>query len=109
MRQGRDLAQDVDHAFGYTIFGHERDIAVLDLDGDRHQHSAGRHLDEVGTHIERKDRAADQLVFADKAFKILELDRRRRKDLGSQFNAVKLLRLLRRCQADLCRGSRSRP
>ncbi len=57
------------------------------LDGDLH---------EIGPHIEREDRPGEQLVFAHGAFQILELDRRRRKQLCRQLDPIKFLRLVLR-------------
>ena len=53
-----------------------------------------RDLHEISAHIEWEDRSGQQLVFAHGAFQILELDRRRRKQLGGQLDAIKFLRLI---------------
>ena len=94
MGEGGDLAQDVHHALGHAFFGKKSDVAVPQLDSDRNQNRAFRHLDEVGANVKREDRAGEQLVLGDEGFQVRELDRWRREDLGGQLDAVKLLGLL---------------
>ena len=56
-RNRRHLAKNVHQSLCHAVFGHKRDVAILDLQSDRNQVHAFGHLHKVRAHIEGKDRA----------------------------------------------------
>ena len=75
----------------HPILGIERDVRVLDLHRDRHNHRVVGHLHIVRAHIEQERRPGQDLRVRHELFQVLELDRRRRHDLRRQVQPVELL------------------
>ena len=87
-----DATEDVDRATLDAIFGDERDVLVLDLQGHGNEYGVSGHFDVVGTHL--KGHEVDVDVVADHLFQILEFDWGGRVHLGQRFQFVELFAVL---------------
>src|ERR1035438_10807836 len=91
--QSGDAAEDIDCAALDAVLILERDVAVLDLDGDGYQHGIAGDLHEVGPDVERHQVNAD--LMGNDFFQVLELDCGRGLQLGKLFQALELIGLQR--------------
>ena len=90
--QRGQASEDVHRAALNAVFVDKRDVAILHLDCDRHQHGVAGDLHEVGAHIERH--GIEDHLGVNFFFKIRELHLRSRLQFGVLLQTIKLFGLL---------------